>query len=268
MSLFACRRSLWSVTIWSWVQGGYIVRMVGCLPRGTWNPWQVFLCILNWTAQPSHASVFKLVPYLSIGETRYISSWTLWWRKVSLSRFRSVGEKYDWCHPMVVVPKKDSAKPRITVDLTAVKFVKRLTFHVRPPRITCCWKPSISSVGFWKCCIWPVLCGGQRFSHHRGQILGMAGRYAFSAARCYLGACYSGKRYDDGESHSRPVSFWWWPDKLQVTTAKRFTKQTDLHYNVTHWGPCSWLSRTARCCPQEDQPNYKPGVAPIRVINF
>ena len=36
-----------------------------------------------------------------------------------------VGETYDWCHPMVVVLKKDSAEPHITVDLIAKnKFVK------------------------------------------------------------------------------------------------------------------------------------------------
>ena len=40
------------------------------------EPMQVLLGILNWTALPPHASVFKLVPCLSIGETRYISSWT------------------------------------------------------------------------------------------------------------------------------------------------------------------------------------------------
>ena len=31
-----------------------------------------------------------------------------------------VGETYDWSHPRVVIPKKDSAKPRIIVDLTAL----------------------------------------------------------------------------------------------------------------------------------------------------
>ena len=37
-----------------------------------------------------------------------------------------VGETYDWCHPMVVVPRKDSQEPHITVDRTALnKFVKR-----------------------------------------------------------------------------------------------------------------------------------------------
>ena len=50
------------------------------------------------------------------------------------------------------------------------------------------------------------------------------------------------------------------PNKLQVTTANRFTKHTDLHYNVTHWGPlttenCTLLSARrpaqpqAWCCP-------------------
>ena len=29
-----------------------------------------------------------------------------------------VGESYDWGHTMVVVPKRDSSEPRITVDLT------------------------------------------------------------------------------------------------------------------------------------------------------
>ena len=46
-----------------------------------------------------------------------------------------VGETYDLCHPMVVVPKKDSQEPRITVDLTALnKFAKRPAYPVRPPR--------------------------------------------------------------------------------------------------------------------------------------
>ncbi len=36
-----------------------------------------------------------------------------------------IGEAYTWCHPMVVVPKKDSSEPRITVDLTGLnKYVK------------------------------------------------------------------------------------------------------------------------------------------------
>ena len=35
------------------------------------------------------------------------------------------GESYQWCHPMVVVPKKNSTEPRITVDLTGLNcFVK------------------------------------------------------------------------------------------------------------------------------------------------
>ena len=46
-----------------------------------------------------------------------------------------VGETNDWCHPMVVVPKKDSQEPCIRVDLTALnKFVKRPAYPVRPPR--------------------------------------------------------------------------------------------------------------------------------------
>ena len=36
---------------------------------------------------------------------------------------------------MVVVPKKDSQEPRITVDLTALnKFVERPAYPVRPPQ--------------------------------------------------------------------------------------------------------------------------------------
>ena len=46
-----------------------------------------------------------------------------------------VGESYQWCHPMVVVPKKDSSEPRITVDLTGLnKFVKRPAYPTRVPR--------------------------------------------------------------------------------------------------------------------------------------
>ena len=45
------------------------------------------------------------------------------------------------------------------------------------------------------------------------------------------------------------------PDQLQVTTANKFTKQTDLHYNVTHWGPlttenCTLLSARRPAQPQ------------------
>ena len=48
---------------------------------------------------------------------------------------KRVGETYDWCHPMVVVPKKDSQELRIMVDLTALnKFVKRPAYPVRLPR--------------------------------------------------------------------------------------------------------------------------------------
>ena len=46
-----------------------------------------------------------------------------------------VGESYQWCHPMVVVLKKDSSEPRITVDLTGLnKFVKRPAYPTRVPR--------------------------------------------------------------------------------------------------------------------------------------
>ena len=43
-----------------------------------------------------------------------------------------------------------------------------------------------------------------------------------------------GQRSKGSPKMLRPTAH---PDKLQVTTANRFTKQTDLHYNVTHWGP-------------------------------
>ena len=37
-----------------------------------------------------------------------------------------VGESFTWCHPMVVVLKKSSTEPRITVDLTGLnKYVQR-----------------------------------------------------------------------------------------------------------------------------------------------
>ena len=40
-----------------------------------------------------------------------------------------VGESFTWCHPKVVVPKKSSAEPRITVDLTGLnKYVQRLAY--------------------------------------------------------------------------------------------------------------------------------------------
>ena len=45
------------------------------------------------------------------------------------------GESYQWCHPMVVVPKKNSTEPRITVDLTGLnRFVKRPAYPTRSPR--------------------------------------------------------------------------------------------------------------------------------------
>ncbi|XP_065196416.1 uncharacterized protein LOC135827906 [Sycon ciliatum] len=46
-----------------------------------------------------------------------------------------VGEAYTWCHPLVVVPKKNSSEPRITVDLTGLnKWVKRPAYPTRVPR--------------------------------------------------------------------------------------------------------------------------------------
>ncbi|CAL8106515.1 unnamed protein product [Orchesella dallaii] len=46
-----------------------------------------------------------------------------------------VGEAIDWCHPMVVVPKKASSEPRITVDLTGLnKFVRRPAYPTKVPR--------------------------------------------------------------------------------------------------------------------------------------
>ena len=45
-----------------------------------------------------------------------------------------VGESFTWCHPMVVVPKKSSAEPRITVDLTGLnKYVQRPAYPTRVP---------------------------------------------------------------------------------------------------------------------------------------
>ena len=45
-----------------------------------------------------------------------------------------VGEPFTWCHPMVVVPKKASAEPRITVDLTGLnKYVERPAYPTRVP---------------------------------------------------------------------------------------------------------------------------------------
>ena len=45
-----------------------------------------------------------------------------------------VGESLTWCHPMVVVPKKSSAEPRITVDLTGLnKYVERPAYPTRVP---------------------------------------------------------------------------------------------------------------------------------------
>lgn len=46
-----------------------------------------------------------------------------------------VGEAIDWCHPMVVVAKKNSAETRITVDLTSLnKFVRRPAYPVKIPK--------------------------------------------------------------------------------------------------------------------------------------
>ena len=45
-----------------------------------------------------------------------------------------VGESFTWCHPMVVVPKKNSDEPRVTVDLTGLnKYVKRPAYPARTP---------------------------------------------------------------------------------------------------------------------------------------
>ncbi|CAL8135979.1 unnamed protein product [Orchesella dallaii] len=43
-----------------------------------------------------------------------------------------VGESVDWCHPMVIVPKKDTTEPRITVDLTGLnKYLRRPVYPVK-----------------------------------------------------------------------------------------------------------------------------------------
>ena len=45
------------------------------------------------------------------------------------------GESFTWCHPLVVVPKKGSTEPRITVDLSGLnKYVKRPAYPTRSPR--------------------------------------------------------------------------------------------------------------------------------------
>ena len=45
------------------------------------------------------------------------------------------GESSTWCHPLVVVPKKGSTEPRITVDLSGLnKYVKRPAYPTRSPR--------------------------------------------------------------------------------------------------------------------------------------
>ena len=45
-----------------------------------------------------------------------------------------VGEPFMWCHPMVVVPKKASTEPRITVDFTWLnKYAKRPAYPTRVP---------------------------------------------------------------------------------------------------------------------------------------
>ena len=46
-----------------------------------------------------------------------------------------IGEPYEWCHPLVIVSKKESNESRITVDLTVLnKFVKRPAYPTRVPR--------------------------------------------------------------------------------------------------------------------------------------
>lgn len=46
-----------------------------------------------------------------------------------------VGEVIDWGNPMVVVPKKASSEPRITIDLTGLKkCVRRPAYPVKVPR--------------------------------------------------------------------------------------------------------------------------------------
>ena len=46
-----------------------------------------------------------------------------------------VGEAIEWCHPMIVIPKKQSSEPRLTVDLRQLnKFVKRPLYPSKIPR--------------------------------------------------------------------------------------------------------------------------------------
>jgi len=63
-----------------------------------------------------------------------------------------VGEPIDWCHPIVVVPKKGSQEPRITVDLSGLnKFVRRPAYPTKVPREVVArippWKSLLHNIG-------------------------------------------------------------------------------------------------------------------------
>ncbi|XP_054281390.1 uncharacterized protein K02A2.6-like [Macrosteles quadrilineatus] len=79
-------------------------------------------------------------------------------RMVSMGVIAEVHHATDWCSPMVVVPKKDSNKVRICVDLTKLnRCVKRRYYPIQPIDITLaqiseakCYSKLDANNGFWQ----------------------------------------------------------------------------------------------------------------------
>ena len=90
--------------------------------------------------------VIELEPHAQPRRTYKAYSIPLHWQekvKTQLEKMEEKGviedvpanEVPEWSHPMVVVPKKNSDEPRITVDFTALnKFVKRPGYQTKIPR--------------------------------------------------------------------------------------------------------------------------------------
>ena len=71
-----------------------------------------------------------------------------------------LGESYTWCHPMVIVPKKNSDEPQITIDLTGLnKYVIPPAYPTGVPREVVAAIPRgmkyftvlDSRHGYWQC---------------------------------------------------------------------------------------------------------------------
>ena len=90
-------------------------------------------CTSTCAATPCPASTTGLAQCHFSDETQWRHSFRRWCRKASLKKSQWVSRSRGATR-MVVVPKKSSAEPRITVDLTGLnKYVERPAYPTRVP---------------------------------------------------------------------------------------------------------------------------------------